>query len=62
MKGSVEQVMRALNNLLAMQDEDLKASLKETYKAKTIGTSVDPNPSLGFIPGFKPTLANITLQ
>lgn len=58
-KGSEEEVMCALNNLLARQDEDDKASLKETAHAKTIGTLVDNNTLLGFIPGYKPAEANM---
>lgn len=43
-KGSVEKVMCALNNLLARQDDERKVSLKESIHAKTIGTHVENNP------------------
>lgn len=52
--------MHALNNLLVRQDEDRKASFRDTAHANTIGTPMDNNPVLGFIPGYKPTEANVT--
>lgn len=59
-KRGVEQVMCALNNLLSRQKEDHKASLRETAHVKTIGTLMDNNPLLGFIPGYKSIEANVT--
>lgn len=58
-KGSVEQVMHALNNLLPSQYEDHKSPLREAAHAKNLGIRVDGNPLLGFIMGYKPTEANV---
>lgn len=57
---SIEQIMCALTKILARQDRERKAPLKETIHAETNGILVDGNPLLWFIPHYKNGKAYLT--